>query len=163
MHSVASDAQQEYISTEGSNVKKRFNRQDAIRQVVREKSIKTQRALVEELDALGFVCTQATISRDIADMGLRKLPEGVYVLAEDLHLQRMVSTLVTGVVRANNIVVIHSQAGTAQGVAAAIDDASLPDIAGCIAGDDTIMVVCMTDAEAASLEQLVNKLRNVHE
>ena len=75
----------------------------------------------------------------------------------------MVSTLVTGVVRANNIVVIHSQAGTAQGVAAAIDDASLPDIAGCIAGDDTIMVVCMTDAEAASLEQLVNKLRNVHE
>ena len=150
MHSVASDTQQKYISTEDTNVKKRFNRQDAIRQIVREKSIKTQRALVEELEQLGFVCTQATISRDIADMGLRKLPEGVYVLAEDLHLQRMVSTLVTGVVRANNIVVIHSQAG-------------LPDIAGCIAGDDTIMVVCMTDEEAASLEQLVNKLRNVHE
>ena len=115
MHSIASDAQQKYISTEDTNVKKRFNRQDAIRQIVREKSIKTQRALVEELEELGFVCTQATISRDIADMGLRKLPEGVYVLAEDLHLQRMVSTLVTGVVRANNIVVIHSQAGTAQG------------------------------------------------
>lgn len=148
---------------EGNNLKKRFNRQDAIREIVRDKSIKTQRALVEELEKLGFVCTQATISRDIADMGLRKLPEGVYVLAEDLHLQRMVADLVTGVVRANNIVVVHTQAGAAQGVAAAIDDASLSDVAGCIAGDDTIMVVCLTDAEAATLEQLVNKLRNVRE
>lgn len=155
--------QREYNGQKGNQVKKRFNRQDAIREIVRDKSIKTQRALVEELEKLGFVCTQATISRDIADMGLRKLPEGVYVLSEDLHLQTMVSTLVTNVVRANNIVVIHSQAGTAQGVAAAIDDANLPDIAGCIAGDDTIMVVCMTDAEAASLEQLVNKLRGVRE
>ena len=73
----------------------------------------------------------------------------------------MVSELVTSVVRANNIVVIRSQAGTAQGVAAAIDDAQLPDVAGSIAGDDTIMVVCLTDEEAASLEALVNKLRNV--
>lgn len=142
-------------------MKRRNNRQDAIREIVRGKSIKTQRALVEELEALGYTCTQATISRDIADMGLRKLPEGVYVLAEDLHLQRMVSELVTGVVRANNIVVIRSQAGTAQGVAAAIDDAQLPDVAGSIAGDDTIMVVCLTDEEAVSLESLVNKLRNV--
>ena len=142
-------------------MKRRNNRQDAIREIVRGKSIKTQRALVEELEALGYTCTQATISRDIADMGLRKLPEGVYVLAEDLHLQRMVSELVTGVIRANNIVVIRSQAGTAQGVAAAIDDAQLPDVAGSIAGDDTIMVVCLTDEEAVSLESLVNKLRNV--
>ena len=142
-------------------MKRRNNRQDAIRDIVRNKSIKTQRALVEELEALGYTCTQATISRDIADMGLRKLPEGVYVLAEDLHLQRMVSELVTSVVRANNIVVIRSQAGTAQGVAAAIDDAQLPDVAGSIAGDDTIMVVCLTDEEAASLEALVNKLGNV--
>lgn len=142
-------------------MRRRNNRQDAIREIVRNKSIKTQRALVDELETLGYTCTQATISRDIADMGLRKLPEGVYVLAEDLHLQRMVSDLVTGVVRAKNIVVVRSQAGTAQGVAAAIDDAQLPDIAGSIAGDDTIMVVCLTDEEAVSLEELINKLRNV--
>jgi len=142
-------------------VKRRNSRQDAIREIVRDKSIKTQRALVEELEAAGYTCTQATISRDIADMGLRKLPEGVYVLAEDLHLQRMVSELVVSVIRANNIVVVRSQAGTAQGVAAAIDAAGLPDVAGSIAGDDTIMVVCITEAEAISLEQLINKLRNV--
>lgn len=142
-------------------VKRRNSRQDAIREIVRDKSIKTQRALVEELEAAGYTCTQATISRDIADMGLRKLPEGVYVLAEDLHLQRMVSELVVSVIRANNIVVVRSQAGTAQGVAAAIDAAGLPDVAGSIAGDDTIMVVCITEDEAISLEQLINKLRNV--
>ena len=142
-------------------VKRRNSRQDAIREIVRDKSIKTQRALVEELEAAGYTCTQATISRDIADMGLRKLPEGVYVLAEDLHLQSMVSELVVSVIRANNIVVVRSQAGTAQGVAAAIDAAGLPDVAGSIAGDDTIMVVCITEAEAISLEQLINKLRNV--
>lgn len=142
-------------------VKRRNSRQDAIREIVRDKSIKTQRALVEELEAAGYTCTQATISRDIADMGLRKLPEGVYVLAEDLHLQRMVSELVVSVIRANNIVVVRSQAGTAQGVAAAIDAAGLPDVAGSIAGDDTIMVVCITEEEAISLEQLINKLRNV--
>lgn len=143
-------------------MKHRNSRHDAIREIVRRKSIKTQHALVEELEALGYTCTQATISRDISEMGLRKLSEGVYVLAEDLHLQRMVSELVTHVIRANNLVIIHCQVGTAQGIAAAIDSAEIPEIAGCIAGDDTIMVVCLTDEEARSIESIVNKLRNVN-
>ena len=66
-------------------MKRRNSRQDAIREIVRGKTIRTQRGLVDELQAMGYACTQATVSRDIADMGLRKLPEGVYVLAEDLH------------------------------------------------------------------------------
>ncbi len=70
--------------------KKRTGRQDAIREIVRTADVRTQRMLVDELKAWGFDCTQATVSRDIADMGLHKLPEGMYVLAEDLHLQRMV-------------------------------------------------------------------------
>ena len=70
-------------------MKRRNSRQDAIREIVRGKTIRTQRGLVDELQAMGYACTQATVSRDIADMGLRKLPEGVYVLAEDLHLQRL--------------------------------------------------------------------------
>lgn len=87
--------------------KKRNGRQDAIRDIVRNKDVRTQRVLVDELRAMGFDCTQATVSRDIADMGLRKLPEGIYVLAEDLHLQRMVSELVTGVLRTDNLVMIR--------------------------------------------------------
>ena len=144
-------------------MKKRNGRQEVIRDIVRNESVKTQRALVEFLQARGFACTQATVSRDIADMGLRKLPEGVYVLAEDLYLQRMVSELVTGAARANNIVVVNCQSGTAQGVAAAIDDAALAGVLGSIAGDDTIMAVCQTDDDARAFVSLVRKLRNVRE
>ena len=141
-------------------VKRRNNRQDAIRDIVRAKSIHTQRSLVEELQDLGFNCTQATVSRDIADMGLRKLSEGIYVLAEDLHLQRMVSEFVTSCERANNLVVIKSQPGTAPGVAAAVDAAALPDVKGSVAGNDTVLVVCGTDEGADELVNLVNKLHN---
>lgn len=141
-------------------VKKRNNRQDAIRDIVRGKSIHTQRALVDELQAIGFNCTQATVSRDIADMGLRKLSEGIYVLAEDLHLQRMVSEFVVSVDRAENLIVIKSQPGTAPGVAAAVDAAALPEVKGSVAGNDTVLVIAGSVDAAQEIVNLVNKLRD---
>ena len=141
-------------------VKRRNNRQDAIRDVVRGQSIRTQKALVDQLQALGFNCTQATVSRDIADMGLRKLQEGIYVLAEDLHLQRMVSEFVTNIDQAGNLIVIHSQPGTAPGVAAAVDAASLPEIKGSVAGNDTVLVIADDMEAAEDFVSLINKLRN---
>ena len=140
--------------------KKRNGRQDAIRDIVRNKDVGTQRVLVDELRAMGFDCTQATVSRDIADMGLRKLPEGIYVLAEDLHLQRMVSELVTGVLRTDNLVMIKAQPGTASGIAAAVDAAELPDVLGSLAGNDTILVIAQTAEDGERLEALINKLSN---
>ena len=140
--------------------KKRNGRQDAIRDIVRNKDVRTQRVLVDELRALGFDCTQATVSRDIADMGLRKLPEGIYVLAEDLHLQRMVSELVTGVLRTDNLVMIKAQPGTASGIAAAVDAAELPDVLGSLAGNDTILVIAQTAEDGERFEALINKLSN---
>ena len=142
--------------------KKRNGRQDAIRDIVRNKDVRTQRVLVDELRAMGFDCTQATVSRDIADMGLRKLPEGIYVLAEDLHLQRMVSELVTGVLRTDNLVMIKAQPGTAAGIAAAVDAAELPDVLGSLAGNDTILVIAQTAEDGERLEALINKLSNSH-
>lgn len=142
--------------------KKRNGRQDAIRDIVRNKDVRTQRVLVDELRATGFDCTQATVSRDIADMGLRKLPEGIYVLAEDLHLQRMVSELVTGVLRTDNLVMIKAQPGTASGIAAAVDAAELPDVLGSLAGNDTILVIAQTAEDGERLEALINKLSNSH-
>lgn len=142
--------------------KKRNGRQDAIRDIVRNKDVRTQRVLVDELRAMGFDCTQATVSRDIADMGLRKLPEGIYVLAEDLHLQRMVSELVTGVLRTDNLVMIKAQSGTASGIAAAVDAAELPDVLGSLAGNDTILVIAQTAEDGERLEALINKLSNSH-
>ena len=142
--------------------KKRNGRQDAIRDIVRNKDVRTQRVLVDELRAMGFDCTQATVSRDIADMGLRKLPEGIYVRAEDLHLQRMVSELVTGVLRTDNLVMIKAQPGTASGIAAAVDAAELPDVLGSLAGNDTILVIAQTAEDGERLEALINKLSNSH-
>ena len=141
-------------------VKGRNDRQDAIREIVRSKSIRTQRVLVQELEAEGYVCTQATVSRDIADMGLRKLPEGVYVLAEDLHLQRMVSELVIDVTASSSLVLVKAQPGTASGIAAAIDAADLPEVVGTLAGNDTILVVATSPEAAQSFEKHIDKLRN---
>lgn len=141
--------------------KKRNGRQDAIREIVRSKDVRTQRMLVEELKAFGYDCTQATVSRDIADMGLRKLPEGVYVLAEDLHLQRMVSELVVDVLRTGNLVLVKAQPGTASGIAAAIDAAELPDVLGSLAGNDTILVIAQTAEDGERLEGMISKLRSV--
>ncbi len=141
--------------------KKRNGRQDAIREIVRTEDVRTQRVLVDELKRRGFDSTQATVSRDIADMGLRKLPEGMYVLAEDLHLQRMVSELVIGVQRTENLVIVKAQPGTALGIAAAIDAAELPDVLGSLAGNDTILVITQTADDGVKFEAMIDKLRSV--
>ena len=134
-------------------MRKRLERQDSIRRIVRNERVKTQRALVDLLRAEGYVCTQATVSRDITEMGLKKLPEGVYVLAEDLHLQRMVSDLVLGVKRSDNLVLVKASTGTAPGVAAALDAAEIEGILGSVAGDDTILLVAPDNATAEAVQE----------
>jgi transcriptional regulator of arginine metabolism len=142
-------------------MRKRQHRQEAIRRVVRAERVKTQRALVDLLTEQGFECTQATVSRDITEMGLRKLPEGVYVLAEDLHLQRMVKDLVKDVQRSGNLVLVKAQSGTAPGVAAALDAAELEGILGSVSGDDTILVVMDDETVGDNLVETLNKFRGV--
>jgi transcriptional regulator of arginine metabolism len=140
-------------------MRKRLERQDVIRRLVRRERIRTQRDLVERLQSQGFVCTQATVSRDITEMGLRKLPEGVYVLAEDLHLQRMLSELVMSVVQADAMVIVKASPGTAPGVAAALDGAGLDEVLGSIAGDDTILVITKSAVDAAAVVDTIDKYR----
>jgi len=129
---------------------------------VRNKAVRTQRDLVFELREAGYTCTQATVSRDIADMGLRKLPEGMYVLAEDLHLQRMVSEFVTDIECVNNQVVVRTQPGTAPGVAAAIDAADLTDVIGSIAGNDTVLAISRSTESALVTTDLIRKLKSIY-
>jgi transcriptional regulator of arginine metabolism len=140
-------------------MRKRLERQEEIRKIVRRERIRTQRDLVERLQKLGYVCTQATVSRDISEMGLKKLPEGVYVLSEDLHLQRMISDLVLSVVRSDNLVLVKASTGTASGVAAALDRAELPEVLGSIAGDDTILVIAKSAENAEQLVDAIDKFR----
>jgi transcriptional regulator of arginine metabolism len=140
-------------------MRKRLERQEVIRRIVRRERVRTQRDLVDRLRAFGFVCTQATVSRDITEMGLRKLPEGVYVLAEDLHLQRMISELVLSVVCSEKLVLVKASPGTAPGVAAALDAAGLEEVLGSIAGDDTVLIITKSDADAAALVDSIGKYR----
>jgi transcriptional regulator of arginine metabolism len=140
-------------------MRKRTARQEAIRKIVRRERVRTQRDLVDHLKNEGYSCTQATVSRDIADMGLRKLPEGVYVLAEDIHLQRMVAELVESVVQSHQLVLVKTTAGGGQGVAAALDAAALDEILGSIAGDDTILIVTGTEGAATIVREGIEKFR----
>lgn len=140
-------------------MKKRTQRQGAIRRIVRAERVRTQRDLVRRLGDEGFSCTQATVSRDITEMGLRKLADGVYVLAEDLHLQRMIAELVVDVVGTGALVLVKSTPGTAQGVAAALDGADLEGILGSIAGDDTVLIITADDEHAARVHDNIDKYR----
>jgi transcriptional regulator of arginine metabolism len=142
-------------------MKRRTERQQAIRKVVREERIRTQRDLVDRLEALGFSCTQATVSRDIADLGVQKLPEGGYVLAEDLHLQRMLTDLVADIIQADNLVIVKASTGTAPGVAAALDAAGLDGVLGSVAGDDTVLMIAADAADAASVVARLRMYRHV--
>ncbi len=140
-------------------MKKRTQRHDVIRDIVRQYDIRTQRDLADRLQAEGHECTQATISRDITDMGLLKSKEGFYVLPEDMRLQRMVSELVEEVYVAGNMVIVKTFPGGAAGVAGAIDKAGLVGSLGTVAGDNTIMIAAKTPEDAGSIEVSLNGLR----
>jgi transcriptional regulator of arginine metabolism len=81
------------------------------------------------------------------------------VLAEDLHLQRMISELVTAVVQSEKLVLVKASPGTAPGVAAALDAAGLEEVLGSIAGDDTVLVIARTEDDAATLVRSIEKYR----
>ncbi|MDR2035717.1 MAG: ArgR family transcriptional regulator [Coriobacteriales bacterium] len=130
----------------------RDNRTELIRELVRKEQVKTQGELAELLAARGLVLTQATISRYATNIGLKKDPRsGKYVLPEDVFVRRMVSELVTEVIPAQNLVVVKSSSGAAQGVAAALDGVEIEGIVGSIAGDDTILLIAPDNATAQTV------------
>ena len=142
-----------------ANIKNRAQRRDVIRKIVRQDTIRTQRDMAERLQEAGYDCTQATISRDIADMGLLKSEAGYYVLPEDQRLTRMVSELVEDINTAGHLVVISTYPGGAASVAGAIDDVSLEGVLGSVAGDDTIFIAVDTSERASNLKNMLDGLR----
>lgn len=123
-------------------------RHAAIRQVVRIEHPATQAGLVALLNERGFDVTQTTISRDLIELDVRKSSSGCYELAEDMHLKRMCADLIQSVEASVNLVIVKTFAGTAQGVAAALDAAHPDGVMGSVAGDDTILIVASDSAAA---------------
>jgi transcriptional regulator of arginine metabolism len=142
-------------------MKVRQGRQEIIKELVRNGEIRTQSTLVKILAEKGYSVTQATVSRDVTDLQLKKLPGGIYVLREDLHLMRMVSELVFEVLQAGNSVVIKAQGGSAPVVGAAIDHAAIDGVYGSVSGDNTVLVVCDNDVTGARLREKLDSYLNL--
>jgi transcriptional regulator of arginine metabolism len=140
-------------STRSVLVAKR-DRQGAIRRLVGARAIGSQGELVAELSALGYDVTQATVSRDIAELGLAKVMRGdhaAYVNPQDLvmaarppsdeRLARILGDIPVTVGRSGLILVLTGQPGTANAIAQAIDESALDEQVGTVAGDNTLIVL----------------------
>ncbi|MCQ2752235.1 MAG: ArgR family transcriptional regulator [Coriobacteriales bacterium] len=139
---------------------KRNMRKDLICDIIRQGKIKNQGQLIKQLQNRGLSVTQATISRDMADLKLEKNNRGFYCLQQDLVLSKLVASVVKEVKSALNQVIILTTPGSAQGVAAAIDGAALKNVLGCVAGDDTILVICEDENSAKFIKDKVMTLIN---
>jgi transcriptional regulator of arginine metabolism len=130
-------------------------RQRAVLEALRHGPVASQEDLQRALRKRGFKVGQATLSRDIRDLNLSKAAHG-YTLpqgesASGLALppvQRLVREFVLDVRPAQNLLVLKTIVGSAQPVAAAIDEQEWEEMVGTIAGDDTILIIC-PDKEAA--------------
>jgi transcriptional regulator of arginine metabolism len=143
----------------------KFERQGAILRLVQERPLATQAEVAEALRDEGIDTVQTTVSRDIAQLGLVKVRNGdgrlVYALPGAADLDRL-SELTTALRRwtvsmtaANDLVVVKTQRGYATPLADAIDDASLAEIAGTIAGENTIFVAGRDGVTGSELEELL--------
>ncbi|MGZ8739924.1 MAG: arginine repressor [Gaiellaceae bacterium] len=146
----------------------KHERQAAILRLVDEQELSTQAEVVGALRDEGVDAVQATVSRDIAQLGLVKVraDNGRLVYARpgaaDLdrisELSAALRRWATGVEPAGSLVVVRTPPGHANALALAFDAAALPDVAGCIAGDDTIFLAVREGGSAAELAQQLAEL-----
>ena len=142
-------------------------RQALILELLGKAPVRSQEQLRQGLMSLGVVATQATLSRDIKDLGLMKrASDGAYQRSTSpappgsaaTGLSRAVTEFVTGVDRVQNLIVLRTGPGQAHAAAIAIDRAQLGEVVGTIAGDDTILVIARDGAVARDLEVRLNGL-----
>lgn len=129
----------------------RTRRLRSLAELIRSGAFVSQEELTERLKALGYAVTQATVSRDLEQLGAVKLKRGgvlSYALPEQLggadwsagRLERILREFVMSVEAAGQLIVVRTPPGSAHLVASAIDHAQLPEIAGTVSGDDTMFV-----------------------
>ena len=128
-------------------------RQAKILELVRERTIETQEELAAVLRSEGFDVTQATVSRDIKELSLIKIPgdnnSSYYALSDEQvvrrggedRLKRLVRLSLSDINSSENLIIIKTPPGEAQGMASAIDHVHWAEIIGTVAGDDTILVI----------------------
>ena len=150
---------------------KRTERLKLIRDLVKTKKIKSHEELIEELSSIGCDVTQSTISRDIKQLNLVKvrnsLQEEFYALSSKYQVDPQFNIgkikfkfkeNVLSVDLSNNIIVVKTNSGEAQGVAAVIDGSNFEEIMGTVAGDDTIICVANSEDNAKKILKFFQQL-----
>ena len=141
-----------------------------ILEIIENNVIERQEEIARLLGDAGFNVTQATVSRDIHDLRLVKTTrdDGIQTYTASgtaatdrftAQLHEIFSRSVISVTPAANIVVVKTLSGTAQAAAAAVDSIGIEEIAGCIAGDDTIMIVTASTENATAVCSRLNHMR----
>jgi transcriptional regulator of arginine metabolism len=134
-------------------------RQSQILDLIDREPVSSQQGLRQKLLEKGITATQATVSRDLKELGLvKRAGDGAYVRpgteqgspALNERVRRAVAALVRSIERVDPMVVVRTDRGQAQGLAEWIDRAHLNEVAGSVAGDDTILLVCR-GADAARM------------
>ncbi|CAB4364454.1 MAG: arginine repressor [Actinobacteria bacterium] len=148
----------------------KVQRQQAISKLVAKHAVTNQPQLVDLLAADGIAATQATVSRDLEDLGAVKVRvpggETVYAIPEyepariapEDQLRRVMGEWVAEVRKSGNLVVLRTPPGCAHVVASALDRSGIPGLLGTVAGDDTLLCVA---EESAGGEALAEKLRDL--
>jgi len=145
------------MTVHGGGLKAKQRRQRALLELVARTPIGSQEELVERLRDAGFDVTQATVSRDAAELGLVKVPRGdrhVYATPEsaatgnlyDSRLSRLLEDIPVRIGRSGLSLVLVAAPGSAGAIAQAIDQSSLKDQVGTVAGDNTLLVLFDTKA-----------------
>ena len=147
----------------------RARRQKAIATIIRAETVGSQEEVTARLGALGFNVTQATVSRDLDQLGAVKVKRGGilgYALpdqmgASDLtasRLQRILGEWVQSLEEAGNMIILKTPPGSAHLVASAIDQSDLPEVAGTVSGDDTLFIVVR---DGVTIDTVLNNFRKL--
>lgn len=146
----------------------KVNRHAKIIELINKYHIETQEELADYLTKEGFKVTQATVSRDIRDLKLTKIPSengkqryALHQGTESSMSEKYIRVLKDGYVSmdmAQNILVIKTVSGMAMAVAAAVDAMNWNEVVGCIAGDDTIMCAIRTVEDTSSVMEKIRKI-----
>ena len=146
----------------------KYKRQSKIMELINSFDIYTQDDLTDRLGKSGFAATQATISRDIKELKLLKIPaaNGQYKYASasreeekaDAKFLNILGETVTDISPAKNLVIVKTHSGMANAAGAAIDAIKFPEIIGTIAGDDTIFLAFSSDDAAEALARKLKKM-----
>jgi transcriptional regulator of arginine metabolism len=150
-------------------------RQHRIARMLEAHAVTSQGQLVELLESDGVRATQATVSRDLDELGAVKVrvPGGelVYAIPElarervapEDHLRRVLSDWVADVASSGNLVVLRTPPGSAHVVGSALDRSGLPEIIGTVAGDDTVLIIVSEGVDGAEVAAMLGNLAGLHQ